>query len=70
MRAHDPDLWGDLSDGLDVDGRITVVTWGQLSVVFLDRSDELAPRALPFAAWTMGCRAVLLSARSTLCQTS
>lgn len=52
--AHDPDLWGYLSQGPDVAGRIRIVTWGQLQVVFLDRSGEIAPEALPFAAWTMG----------------
>jgi len=52
--AHDPDLWGYLSDGPDVEGRIRIVTWGQLWVVFLDRSGTVAPDALPFAAWALG----------------
>jgi hypothetical protein len=52
--AHDPDLWGYLSDGPDLDGRIRIVTWDQLQVVFLDRSGTVAPDALPFAAWTLG----------------
>lgn len=51
--AHDPDLWGYLADGPDVDGRIHLATWGPLTVVFLDRSGTIPPAGIPFAAWTM-----------------
>lgn len=51
--AHDPTLWGYLSESIDVDGRIRLVTWGSLEVVFLDRTGTIPASRIPFAAWNM-----------------